>query len=497
MSVTSMAFGVVIDIAKKFIFDEGKKITHEFKDSVTGNKLGQIIPHRKKEKNNSVVLFIHGFSGSSDETFGHIPQLLVNTPKLDGWDIFSIGYSSDIFPSIGKGLWSVNPDITKISLYLNTMLNNQFFEYKKIAFVAHSMGGLAVQKAILDIDAKTFDKISNVLFFGTPSAGLKKATWFEFWNRQIRDLSSDSDFIKDLRKEWKERFNDEYSFNFRTVAGSKDEFVPVSSSLEPFNEKYHDVIEGNHVSMIKTIDDKDINNQCYQVILNNVINESYTIVAGTNEERNILFGNYNSIISGYLSNYQNLSLVALSDLVFALECTGRTNDALQILKTHPKANNDSDTLGIIGGRHKRNYILNGLDNDLDKAIEYYNRGLILSTENNDKKQQYYHAINLAFLNIFGLRKKDEMQKYATLAITNCNSQSGNMWELATIAEANLYLENFEVAKIYYEKAAEVAGTDIRAKQSIYTNAYFGFQALMGSRNEEAEFLVMLEKSFLK
>lgn len=497
MSITSIVTGVVIDIAKKFIFDKGKKVAHEFKESATGNTLGQIIAHRKKEENNSVILFIHGFSGSSAETFGDIPQLLINTPKLDGWDVFSIGYSSDIFPSIGKGLWSVNPDISKISKYLNTMLNNQFFGYKKIVFVAHSMGGLAVQKAILEMDTKTFDKVSHVLLFGTPSAGLKKATWFQFWNRQIRDLSSDSDFVKELRKDWKERFNDEYFFRFRTVAGSKDEFVPVSSSLNPFNEKYHDVIEGNHVTMIKTLNDKDTNNQCYQIILNNLINESYTVSAGTDEERNILFGNYNAIISKYLVNSQSISLVALSDLVFALECTGRTNEAIQVLKTHPKANNDSDTLGIIGGRHKRNYILNGLESDLDNAIEYYSRGLILSNQNNDKKQQYYHAINLAFLSIFGHRKIDEMQKYASLAIANCDMQSKNMWELATIAEANLYLGNSNLAETYYKKTAEVAGTDIRAKQSIYSNAYFGYQALMGSRNEEAEFLMMLENSFLK
>lgn len=499
MSVTSIVSGLVIDITKKFIFDKGKKVAHEFKESVSGNTLGKIISHRKKEKNNSVILFIHGFSGSSAETFGAVPKLLINNSKLDGYDVFSVGYSSDIFPSIGKGLWSVNPDITKVSKYLNTTLNNQFFEYEQVVFVAHSMGGLVVQRAILDMDSVTFNKISHVLFFGTPSAGLKKATWFRFWNRQIRDLSSNSNFVINLRKDWEERFNDTYSFKFRTVAGSKDEFVPVSSSLDPFNEKYHDVIEGNHVTMIQTINDKDVNNQCYQVILGSITNKSSSITAGTDEERNILFGNYQAIISKYLANYTQISLMALSDLVFALECTGRAKKALDVLETHPEAHNDSDTLGIIGGRYKRNYILNGIKNDLDKAIEYYTRGLTISTENDDKKQQYYHAINLAFLNIFGLRDKgiNKMKKYAALALANCDMQSKNMWELATIAEANLYLENFDVSKTYYEKAAKVAGTDIRAKQSIYSNAYFGFQSLMGSRNEKADFLIMLEECLLR
>lgn len=224
----------VINISKKYAFEIGKKILHEFKDSATGKSIGKLICYRKQENYNNVLLFIHGFSGSPTETFGDTPDMLINTPGLEGWDIFSIGYSSDIFPAIGKGLWSVNPDITKISLYLKTLLEFQFGDYARVAFVAHSMGGLAVQRCVLDLSEEERKRISHVLLFGTPSAGLRKARWFNFWNLQTRDLSDTSTFITNLRSDWTSRFSPGTTFEFKTIAGSKDDFVPVRVFLGAF-----------------------------------------------------------------------------------------------------------------------------------------------------------------------------------------------------------------------------------------------------------------------
>lgn len=496
MSITTFITNALIDIAQKYLPKIGKKVAHKFIEFVTGNKLSEIICYTKQNGNINVLLFVHGFSGTSSETFGSTPDMLVNSSSFAGWDIFSIGYSSDIFPSIGKGLWSVNPDITKISSYLCTLLKNQFNNYKRISFVAHSMGGLAVQRAILDMENTVQRKISHVLLFGTPSNGLRKAFWFRFWSTQVQNLSSESDFIKKLRSDWKEKFKENLSFTFKTIAGSKDEFVPIESSLNPFDTKYHGVIEGNHISMIKPKDANDLQHQSFQIILTTLAEQNVEYLQGNTQEINLLLGEYQTIINTYLSQAKEIGLRPLADLVFALECTNRKQEAMKVLQEHPQADTDSDTLGIIGGRHKRNYLLTGLQKDLDKAFEYYKKALSISESNHNHEQVFYHAINLAFLNIIDSNNKAEMKKYAQLALDNCISDPKGMWELATIAEASLYLGDIDNAKNYYQKTAKEAGNDIRSKQSVYSNAYYGYQSLMATKNKNADFLKMLEELFL-
>lgn len=496
MSISTFITGAIIDIAKKQLFSFGKKVAHDFVDLGAGKKIGQLTCYRKQKGYNNVLLFVHGFSGSSSETFGCTPDMLERSPQFKGWDIFSIGYSTDIFPSIGKGIWTANPDIAKISLYLKTLLQTQFNEYDRFAFVAHSMGGLAVQRVILDLTKPEKLKLSHLLLFGTPSSGLKKAFWFKFWNTQLRDLSNESDFIKKLRSDWNMEFQLGVNFSFKTIAGSKDEFVPIESSLKPFDEKHHGVVEGNHITMTKPKDENDIQNQSFEIILKTLTNQYVTYLKGNPEDINLLLGEYHTVINKFLPIFKLIGLRELTQLVFALECTKRSDEAVMVLKEHPTASYSSDSLGILGGRYKRKYLLEGLQADIDKSFQYYNAALNIAQTERYNKQVFYHSINLAFLFIVAQNNETKMKEYAQLALNNCNSEQKDMWELATIAEANLYIGNIVLAEEFYKKAAKVAGTDIRAKQSIYSNAYFGYQSLMASKNKDIEFLKTLESTFL-
>jgi pimeloyl-ACP methyl ester carboxylesterase len=495
MALAAILAGPVIDMAKEFLFEEGKKVAHNFVDSVSGKTMGAIINYRKTAGNNNVLLFVHGFSGNSAETFGLTPDMLTADKDFEGWDIFSIGYSSDIFPSIGKGLWSVNPNITKIAMYLNTLLENQFAGYKRIAFVAHSMGGLAVQRAILDADKKIQKKISHVLFFGTPSAGLKKAGWAKFWNTQLKDLDKNSVFIKNLRTDWSEKFKSKTSFKLKTIAGSKDEFVPVESSLLPFDKTCHGVIEGNHVSMIKPLKITDHEHQSFQIILKTLTAQDVDYMQGEAGEINLLLGDYQQVINDNLENATELVIDRLIQLVFALECTGRKQEALKVLNEHPEAADNSDVMGVIGGRHKRNFLLSGFRKDAALAFEYYEKGLKMAEGKKDNKQIFYHAINLAFLTITAKKDEVEMKRYAQLALDNCVSQKKDKWELATVAEANLYLGNTELATAFYKEAAKLANA--RDRQSIYSNAFNGYQSLTAVTTKDDAFIKMLDTVFLK
>jgi len=58
----------------------------------------------------------------------------------------------------------------------------------------------------------------------------------------------------------------------------------------------------------------------------------------------------------------------------------------------------------------------------------------------------------------------------------------DLWKFATVAEANMYLGNFDAAKEFYIKASE--GIGVREKISMHTNAYAGYVALTNKENDE-------------
>ena len=102
---------------------------------------------RNKNQDRAVV-FIHSFTGSRDDTWDRFPGLLgSSTPD---WDIFTVGYATTLLPDV-VGIWSADPDLPILNKMFSTELQTPpFAQYKSLALIAHSMGGLVVQKALLD-----------------------------------------------------------------------------------------------------------------------------------------------------------------------------------------------------------------------------------------------------------------------------------------------------------------------------------------------------------
>src|SRR5271170_5976133 len=92
------------------------------------------------------IVFVHGFSGDLRRTWGEIPALLESSGRLPGWDLFGFGYSSNKRFDL-LGLWSADPALEQIAEKLTTTLELEAKNYR-FAFVAHSMGGLVVQRAL-------------------------------------------------------------------------------------------------------------------------------------------------------------------------------------------------------------------------------------------------------------------------------------------------------------------------------------------------------------
>ena len=117
------------------------------------------------------VVFLHGFSGDRDDTWDRLPGLL-GTVVAD-WDIYTLGYATTFRPDL-LGVWSADPDLPILATMLKTQARIEpLRRYRSIALVAHSMGGLIVQRALVD-DSELAQRTDKVVLFGTPSAGLRK-----------------------------------------------------------------------------------------------------------------------------------------------------------------------------------------------------------------------------------------------------------------------------------------------------------------------------------
>ncbi|XMO86927.1 caspase family protein [Algibacter sp. AS12] len=451
-----------------------------------------ITVYKETETANNVLLFVHGFSGDATESFGNIPNYLAKEKKLDGWDMFPLGYSKSVHPELGKSIWASKNDININTDYLKTSIKHKFGKYSRISIVAHSLGGLVVQRAILDLDKSLRDKISHVFLFGTPNNGLKQSTKNNAWQTILKDLSKNAPFIKTLRNDWKQHFKSGYPFTLKVISATHDEFVSVKSNFSAFNPEECVTVAGTHFSMVKQ-SKKD--NDTYTLIKNTITNNSFSNTYTSEEEINILLGQYNTVINKLLPIIEHIDKRGLEQLIFALEGMGRNEEALSLLKTHPLAKNNSNLLGILAGRYKRKYLSEFNPSFGNDAIKFYSKALDIASEKKNYDQIYYHAINLAFLNLVIHQDYDKTKTYAQLAIdATIKTPLNNMWKLATLGEANLYLGDLETSKAYYAKASTMAG--IREKISIHTNAFTAYTTMMNTENIDDEYIKFLKLKFL-
>lgn len=331
------------------------------------------------------------------------------------------------------------------------------------------------------------------MFYATPSYGLPEIelqNFFTYGNDE-KELKEGSQYIRNLRNRWDEAFKDDYPFTFKTVAATKDEYVPISSSLEPFPKKYHEIIEGDHFSIVQITNEND---DSYQLLLNTLTNKSFLNKSSNIEEINIAIGEYIDVINKLLPTLKTLDSKGLEQLVYALEGAGREEEALKILNEHPEAKDNSNLLGIMGGRYKRQYLNARSTEDLRMAFKHYSDALNISEAKKDYSQIYYHAINLAFLSLMKGEKAD-MTSFADQAYqATAKDPFPSLWKLATMGEAFLYKGDFENSKENYAKAAAMAG--LREKISIHSNAYNAYVSLMQTDNPEDVFIKFLKTNFL-
>jgi tetratricopeptide (TPR) repeat protein len=375
------------------------------------------------------------------------------------------------------------------------------------------MGGLIIQLFILQEIVlkrrKHLDRLTEVVLYGTPSGGLLKAAFAGLFNTQAADMSRSGALIRNLRDVWDrevdaKRATDGQRFQLTLAAGMEDNFVPQSSSLDPFPFDEKEIVPGDHGEMVKPQSSGDL---AYLVLKKRLLRGTLAaLIAGRDEEtaalmagigsarrledtealtkiaEDILFkppatpkaerelglalldGEDYSRAAKLLTRYLNFRMPetgeqpfqhdaqAHQQLAIALSGAGDIPGSVAHLeKLDPTLRSDPETLGILGGRFKRQWLKSERKPQVARrALALYEEARGIAEKAKRIEQVFYNGINAAYL-AFAIGDRFEEKAEAVLEVLR--TYTPDYWSEATRAEALLLLTRYPEALAAYQSAS--------------------------------------------
>jgi len=310
------------------------------------------------------------------------------------------------------------------------------------------MGGLIVQRAFLD-NPTLRSRTGYILLFGTPSAGLLKASFFKFWKPQLKDMADDGEFIADLRARWKQNIGDNPTFTLYATAGDEDQFVPPDSSILPFPAPSRRVVRGDHLSIVKP---SAVTDPSVQIVIESLVGNAAPSGPGDSACVAVEMREFYDAIRALEDHPEGLDEGGLVQLALALESVGRRDDAIKVLQSHKSHSDFTDAMGVLAGRLKRRWLVERRMDDAEKACELYQQGFEISEQVGKHDQAFYHGINVAFMQLAYRNQESAAQETARKVLEHCQAAKLDRWRLATEGEANLLLGKIDAAMESYQAA---------------------------------------------
>lgn len=239
----------------------------------------------KKEKNPSLIVFIHGLNGGVD-TWSYskevsFPSLIAKNKSMQtAYDIACFNYFSTFTNTYGnakgwaKRLFSSlkkkqkNLPVDEIAELLRTELEVNLSDYDNIIFVAHSMGGLIAKACILkQLEEEQVSSVKGFISLAVPHSGAKIANigGLISKNVQLVDLGLLSDTVDDLTRKWIHTPNTPKT---KYIYAANDIYVDKKSALAIDSiKKDSRAVDEDHSSICKPM---DTTQTIYQAVLKDI-----------------------------------------------------------------------------------------------------------------------------------------------------------------------------------------------------------------------------------
>jgi len=286
--------------------------------------------------------------------------------------------------------------------------------------------------------------------------------------------------------EWQERIGEYPSFSFTVVAGETDAFVPASSSIAPFPLSQQGVVPGNHLEIVRP----DSTEHLSYTLFYKILTDSHGARSVVESARlAVEHKEFDHAIELLMPGVDGLDSNAIITLSLALESVGRKVEALHVIENWNQAiaNRSLDPIGVLAGRLKRRWLVSRQQQDFDRSLELYTDGLTRAELITDHSQAYYHAINVAYLQLAATPSDAaipvEMTNAARQALTHVETSHETQWSLATKGEALLMLGDLTAGADAYRMARKRAKT-LRECDSMYMQAVAVAARIFGEEGTE-------------
>jgi pimeloyl-ACP methyl ester carboxylesterase len=225
-----------------------------------------LVVHQRTEvtANDKLVIFVHGLGGQrygDSGTWGKFPAFLFE--DLPDTDVGMYQYET----ATGRWLSSKSVSIDREARVFADLIRDALRDYKSIALVGHSMGGLlckAVIKALVDAGLRNaLARICGLILMATPQLGsLRMPGFLSLFSHDARALKPHGELVLSINRTFEDHVAlDENIATLRKVTiptwaveGVSDFWVDPLSSGIGLTSSRRKVVRGSHTSIVKPPD---------------------------------------------------------------------------------------------------------------------------------------------------------------------------------------------------------------------------------------------------
>ena len=203
-------------------------------------------------------MFVHGLGGVGEATWRPrgqpgFPDLMRSDAGLcDEADVAFFEYPTSL---LRLPFARTPPRVRDLAEGLRSQVELRYPDYKSIALVCHSLGGLVARKYLVEeVKRNSPLRVDKLLLFAVPNHGsglASIAAHISWQHNQLTQLCRSSELIEDLNTDWAQlKMSDRLQVRY-VVAGG-DQVVDKQSAINQWgNENVDSILDADHVSVVK------------------------------------------------------------------------------------------------------------------------------------------------------------------------------------------------------------------------------------------------------